>query len=436
MHQFDSIEMKGRKALDHLGYESSIMPDMEISELSEAQFRMGAIAAAHPKLLKRLQAFTTAVRQRVVTLAHRWQADTQHIQQALYRLIYGGRAAVEEAWIQSGSAALPELIHLAQVASESPSVVIHGVRVHSGDILLSRAGAPTSALISRGNDYHGNFSHVAMAYVDNSTHEGSVIEAHIEAGTVISSVDQYFEDKKQRILVLRMREGHPKLTGNPDLAHDAAASMYKRVAEKRIPYDFAMNFKNDRKLFCSEVPFHGYRGQGVDLWKIKTVMSSPGLRRWLADMGVRYFETLAPSDVDYDPQLVAVAEWRDLEVLKADRIDNAIMDVLLEEAEKGLSLGYPKYKMPLAGVVKLWSRVQALLGFDRAIPKGMGTTTALKVNALMEKVFPLLRERLVKAEAAFRERRGYLPPYWSLLELADGIVHGSLAELKPYLIRE
>jgi hypothetical protein len=211
--------------------------------------------------------------------------------------------------------------------------------------------------------------------------------------------------------------------------------MLSRAEKRLIAYDFAMNYKNDIKLFCSEVVYHAYRYEGVDLWRIKTLMSQPGLRAWLGDMGVKSFETLAPSDIEYDPQIVAVAEWRDLNVLKEDRIDSAIMDALLEEAEKGLRLSYPSHKLPLAGVVKLWSSIQPLFGLEPAIPRGMGAGTALRVNSLMKTVFPLLRQRLRKAAKRFREDQGYSPPYWSLMQLSRQTLMESLPELSPQLVR-
>lgn len=61
--------------------------------------------------------------------------------------------------------------------------------------MLSRGGAPTSALISRGSDYPGNFSHVALVYVDPKTKVASIIEAHIEVGVAIASLEEYMNDK-------------------------------------------------------------------------------------------------------------------------------------------------------------------------------------------------------------------------------------------------
>jgi len=54
-----------------------------------------------------------------------------------------------------------------------------------------------------------------------------------------------------------------------------------------------------------------YGELGVRLWTGLSTISAAGLRRWLSAFGVRHFETQEPSDLEYDPQLVVVAEGRD-----------------------------------------------------------------------------------------------------------------------------
>src|SRR2546427_493231 len=93
----------------------------------------------------------------------------------LYRSLYGLRGAVEEVMLHhpDGVTALLDGRH---EPSATPATTVHGVEIHSGDILVSRGGYPTSALIARGNDYPGNFSHIALVYVDSVSHVASAIE--------------------------------------------------------------------------------------------------------------------------------------------------------------------------------------------------------------------------------------------------------------------
>src|SRR6185295_865356 len=243
-------------------------------------------------------------------------------------------------------------------------------------------GAATSALIARGNDFPGNFSHIALAHVDAQTKKVSVIEAHIESGVGVRSIEAYLAETKLRIMLLRPRGLLPVLAADPMLPHKAASLALSNALAGHIPYDFAMDHVDPAKQFCSEVAAAAYKTQGVTLWSGLSHLSSPGVTAWLAALGVRNFETQEPSDLEYDPQLRVVAEWRDPETLFKDHVDNAVIDVLLEGAERGDRLNYNVWKLPPARLAKGWSWLKNRFGKVGVIPEGMSATTALRVDAL------------------------------------------------------
>ena len=294
----------------------------------------------------------------------------------------------------------------------------HGVELRSGDIIVSRGGYPTSALIARGNDYPGNFSHVALVYIDSATHAISVIEAHIEMGVAISSFDKYLADKKLRLMLLRPRTDLPAMRADPLLPHRAAAAMFARASSGHIPYDFAMDYHDPSRLFCSEVASSAYHGQGVELWTGISTISNPGLRRWLASFGVANFETEEPSDLEYDPQLVVVAEWRDMDALFSDHIDNAVTDVMLEGAERGDALTFAWYKLPPARLAKAYSWMLEQMGRTGPMPEGMSASSALRNRAYSER-HAMLAARVRASAAAWKTAHGYRATYWTLVELAQ-----------------
>ncbi len=92
---------------------------------------------------------------------------------------------------------------------------------------------------------------------------------------------------------------------------------------------------------------------------------------------MKHFETQEPSDLEYDPQLVVVAEWRDPVDLKQDHLDNAVLDAMLEGADQGVELTYPWYKLPAVRLAKGYSWVRVLLGGHGPIPEGMSSSSAL-----------------------------------------------------------
>jgi hypothetical protein len=253
--------------------------------------------------------------------------------------------------------------------------------------------------------------------VDSATHAISVIEAHIEAGVAVSTADQYLADKKLRVMVLRPRADLPALQRDPMLPHRAASAMLARARREHIPYDFTMDYTDPSRLFCSEVASAAYREAGLTLWMGISTISRDGLRRWLSAFGVQHFATQEPSDLEYDPQVHVVAEWHDAATLFDDHIDNAVTDVMLEGADRGATLSYDWYTLPVARLMKAysWARVQG--GGAGPIPEGMPAAAALR-NRSYGAEHAARSAALRAAAAEWRTANGYPPAYWTLVTLA------------------
>jgi Permuted papain-like amidase enzyme, YaeF/YiiX, C92 family len=389
----------------------------EFADLEQKMFEAGPLVSGCNIFVPEYIRFVTDMRGVIKRQSEHWDMNSDASRITLYRLLYGGRTAIEEIMLQAPEGTYPVMIKGTDEPSQTPATDVRNVTIHSGDILVSRGGAPTSALIARGNDYPGNFSHIAFVYVDPATHEANIVESHIELGVVVSTVEQYLKDKKLRVMLLRPRADLPQLVNDPMLPHKAAEFAYKRAKEGHIPYDFAMDYKDHSKLFCSEVASAAYEQFGVHLWAGISHLSSPGLRKWLTAFGVRHFETQEPSDLEYDPQLVVVGEWRDQATLRKDHDDNAVTEVMLEGAEKGDELHYQRYLLPLARIVKGYSVVMNLFGKPGPIPEGMSTTAALR-SQYYDKEHKAITERLTLKAEKFKSDHGYAPPYWELVNLA------------------
>lgn len=346
-----------------------------------------------------------------------WDMNSAAVRRTLYTVLYGMRATAEEILLVGNSHGFSPLLHGHDEPSATPSATVLGITVHSGDLLVSRGGAEVSALISRGNDYPGNFSHVALLYVDSASKTPYFVEAHIERGVAIATAKQYIADKKLRFMVLRPRADLPAIAGNPSLPHKAAEHAYRQALARHIPYDFKMNFHDSSAMFCSEVGSSAYKHYGVQLWQAVSTISSPGVVNWLHTFGVENFVTQMPSDLEYDPQLSVVAEWRDPETLLKDHIDNAVIDVLLESADAGETIEHTIWALPFVRVIKAYCSVLNWFGKEGIIPEGMSATQALKNNTFVDKHVSL-KQRTEKAVQDFIATHGYRPPYWQLVALA------------------
>jgi hypothetical protein len=413
----DSSLASGLALVDSLGI-STYAPDNPIfASLENVTFESGALVGACPRKLSVYIELISHLRTAVKKQSENWDSKPPQTRQRIYRLLYGARAAIEEVMLQSSDTAYQSLIPGVDEQSETPYATVLGVTIHSGDILISRGGVATSALIARGNDYPGNFSHVALVYINPKTSLISVIESHIECGMTVSPLDKYLKDKKLRIMILRLRHDLPKIEADSLLPHKAAQSALDDFKSGHIAYDFAMDLSETKRRFCSEIASAAYEKFGINLWRQKSVISSPGTGRWLAMFGVRHFETAAPSDLEYDPQIQVVAEWRDPETLYKDHIYSAVTDIMLEDADKGESIDYPVYMLPVIRIVKLYSIVLNQFGKVGPVPEGMDARAALR-NKYFTKRHAQIADMTYQLAAQFKKDNGYTPPYWELVKLA------------------
>ncbi|WP_242094131.1 YiiX/YebB-like N1pC/P60 family cysteine hydrolase [Aestuariivivens sediminicola] len=391
--------------------------------IEHAFFRIAPVIAAQEKKSDWHLRYYNSVRQKLKKDSRLWDMSATSARHTSYRILYGMRAAVEEILLQSDKDEFTSTMSVTDAPSRTPSIDVLGIKVHSGDLLVSRGGAEVSAFISRGNDYPGNFSHVALVYIDEESNTPYFVEAHIEKGVAIASLDSYLKDKKLRFMVMRPRSDLPEIQLNPMLPHEVSEFMYEEAQKRYIPYDFKMDYRDASAMFCSEVGSFAYKRYGISLWEFESTISSNGIINWLSAFGVANFVTQMPSDLEYDPMLSIVAEWIDKDVLFQDHLDNAVMDALISLANSGEELSYSIWALPLARVVKLYSSVLNLFGKEGVIPKGMNAQTALKNNYFVA-LFQDLKSRTLKKAERFEMENGYLPPYWQLVQFAEA----SLAE--------
>lgn len=223
--------------------------------------------------------------------------------------------------------------------------------LESGDVILSRGNAFTSAAIARIGSVDTQFSHLTFVYEDKECSVASgkkclfTTEAHIEIGSVVAPIQTHIDQGNSRTVVFRMKDA--------DLAHEAAKYMYEKVksSDKNIQYDFAMNYKSPDRLFCSEVIYDGFytvSNKSVDVPENK--MKFPkGLIPFLNQMGIKVnksninsFETFAPGDIEYDSRFELVAEWRNPHKLADTRIKDVVLTSMFNWME---NYGY-RFKVP------------------------------------------------------------------------------------------
>jgi hypothetical protein len=208
--------------------------------------------------------------------------------------------------------------------------------LESGDIIISRGNAFSSAAIARIGITDSQFSHMSFVYRDENN-QLQTIEAHIEVGSVASEFQNHLNQKNTRAVVYRYKD--------QKLAHKAAKHMFNKVKnfsksnKANINYDFGMDYKSNTELFCSEVVYDGFQYASVGETNIpyyKTQFDS-SLIKFLNQIGVRVnkstissFDTFSPGDIEYDTRFDLVAEWRNPEKVVSTRIRDAILTKMFD----------------------------------------------------------------------------------------------------------
>ncbi len=428
------IEARNNRELINPGVTEALITEIEetISELKEKRFSpndlkiemlvnqffdLAPLIASEKEINKDFIELYNRARWILKKESINWNINERSARETLYKSLYGMRAAVEEVLLQSDEPFDP-VLYVNDEPSATPSTHILGIEVHSGDLLVSRGGAEVSALISRGNDFPGNFSHVALIYVEEGTNIPYLIEAHIERGVAIASLEEYIKDRKLRFMVLRPRAELPEIAESPMLPHIAAKEMFEEVQQRHIPYDFKMDFYDSGAMFCSEVGSYTYKNNGIQLWQSESTISSDGVVTLLNTFGVENFVTQMPSDLEYDPQLSVVAEWRSNESLFDDHLYNAVIDAMLICAEEGEKIDFNPLLLPIARIMKGYSWLQNQIENEGPIPEGMSATQALKSEAFIRE-HQKIKEEVNKEVEIFKKKQSYNPPYWELVKIAE-----------------
>jgi hypothetical protein len=414
-NQIARLMVENRRLLAEMTNLSALDPKW--SELDTNLFKLAPLVAADPARLPDFAVMVNAIRREAKQQSSGWDLNSDPARERLYRLLVASRMALEEVLLQNPKAAGDLPAECDAEPSQTASAVLRGVTLRSGDILVSRGSAPTSALISRGNDYAGAFSHVSLLHVDSATGAACIIQALIEKGVIVTPLQEYSHDRKLRLMVLRPRADLPAVAADPQAPHKVAALALKEAMAKHIPYDFAMDYRDHSALFCSEVVSAAYEKYGMPLWMGMSHISSPTVAAWLGSLGVRHFKTQEPADLEYDPQLRVVAEWREAPALWQAHLDDAVTDAMLANAKPGKPLPFNRLKLPLARAAKAYSVLLNWFGHLGPIPQGMSATTALRADKYRAD-HAAIKKHLTALAATFQETHHYSPPYWELVRLA------------------
>lgn len=280
----------------------------------------------------------------------------------------------------------------------------------SGDLLLMRGLHHNSAAIARIGDLNSQFSHVGMVYIDDAGKHWAV-EALIEVGATITPLEEVLSHQLARCAVFRHKDRA--------LAERAARMIHDRVAKtlgfwkSPIVYDFTMKLDNYDQLFCSKLVRQAFDMASSGNVKLPAFTTRLDMRNrdFLDRIGVEAIETFAPGDIEIDPDLELVAEWRDYRATSTIRMQDIVMDKFFDWMDIH---GY-RFKDTFATrMIGVFGRASSLLSKEAKqaikdlvpiIPRNMSRKTIATIAMLHKTAEPIAKD-LYQIEADRIERTG------------------------------
>lgn len=202
----------------------------------------------------------------------------------------------------------------------------------SGDIILSRGKAYTSAAISNLGEFDTQFSHLSFVYQDESGKFWTV-EAHIEIGSFVRDLQDHIDDKNARTAIFRFED--------PKLAHQAAKAAFEKVKSRfdttgPIRYDFGFDKKDSTELFCSEIISHGFdlvtnKEVDIPLFESELFKRKPKIAKQL---GLKAQKSFIPADIEVDPRFELISEWKNPQILADILQKDAVLHALFKWSDE------------------------------------------------------------------------------------------------------
>ena len=414
-----SIRPELHRLADELNYENCEEVTSDISALTSGLTASGLKdelqADRHENILSDLWSVKVGLHERLRSF-HRVGSLSQECANGLRKSFIGIRTIeddVEENYLRSsnGSVAFPDNAFASgnQHVKRHPEFVGFNLNkdLKSGDIILSRGKAYTSAAISQLGDFDTQFSHLSVVYKDPQGKFWTV-EAHIEVGSFVRPLEEHIEDKNFRTSVYRFDD--------EATAARAAEFIFNKVKKAsdttgNILYDFGFNLDDNKSLFCSEIASLAYdvasEGQvKIPFFRSKVLARKP---KFVNQLGISVETSFIPADLEVDPRFKLVSEWRNANIINDIQEKDAVLAAMfkwsdeegyvLRQGSSGKSFLYRNIAWPLRRVPYLKKY------FVEKMPINM-SRKLIGYFGVLESIGKLLQDQLKVENEASRSDRG------------------------------
>lgn len=195
--------------------------------------------------------------------------------------------------------------------------------LRDGDIFVTKGNFFFSGALAKIGIYDTHFSHQGIVHkIDDQFYTA---EAHPEVGATVRKLEEMNNnDKNVRTLVVRFPQ--------EEISREAGKHGYDVVKNAmdsgvNVPYDFTMNYNEKDFLFCSELVTYAFELATDNEIQFPMYRTEFELKKsnFAKKLGITSADALHPGDIEFDPRVVTVAEWRDFSRV----MDNIVKDEIL-----------------------------------------------------------------------------------------------------------
>lgn len=246
--------------------------------------------------------------------------------------------------------------------------------LQSGDILLSRGNLFTASIIGRIGSVDNLFSHVSLVWVEDGSVMGEknigkryIVESTVavkkgipykgrtidyDGGLRIISFEEFMDEYKGRLALYRMKHLNPEgKTPAREVAQRAARQLAEMAAPHNILYNYPMDMKDTDTLFCSQAislvwnqtcqspdvacdtTADRYQAEGRGSFPLYWTPFNPEKNAFLPILEILVPATFSPADIESDPRVELIAEWKSYDQMKTFRLHDAAISAMFSWAE-------------------------------------------------------------------------------------------------------
>jgi hypothetical protein len=196
-----------------------------------------------------------------------------------------------------------------------------------GDVMLARGTSFFSAIISQLSDNRSHFSHAFVVHVDSLSKKIQTIESYVGKGVRTYDIDYALKNENVRLIVLRPRDS--------ELGARAAQAALG-AAEKKLPYDYKLDFEDAHEMSCVEVPTYAYKTASNEKVQIPLYPAHLNLHNsdFLNKMLLKNGPIITPDDIETDPRFELIKDWKDDRLIRDSRQKDAVLAYLVSKLDK------------------------------------------------------------------------------------------------------